>query len=87
MARVLFSRHALLRMRRRKIPAKLIVKTVVNPDVLTSQPAGTHVAAKLFRRERKPYALVVIYRDQHTAKHIVTAFFSSKVRKYLGKNL
>ncbi|MDI6591355.1 MAG: DUF4258 domain-containing protein [Patescibacteria group bacterium] len=78
--KIIFSKHARYQMSERNISEKEIVLTLLNPDKTISQLGGKFQAVKLIN---KNYLIVVIYRQTNSIKKVITAFLTSKIKKYL----
>jgi len=63
-----------------------IVKTVQNPDLIIRGLRGELKALKFYAELHiEPEYLVVVYREFHAEKVIITAYFTSNVAKVKGE--
>lgn len=79
---ITFSQHAMNQLVERKIARATVVETVNNPDTIQRQENGLYQAAKRNKTETREYLLIVIYRQLSDSIHVVTAFRTSKLKKY-----
>jgi hypothetical protein len=73
-----FTKHALQRIKKRKISKDEILKTINNPDLLKKDLYGNSVAQKMIERR----LLRVFYFSEGDAKIVITAYKTSKTEKY-----
>jgi len=74
------TKHALERLRERGISFKEIMECVRNPDKLFKDKFGNNIA----QRRKGKYVLRVIFRRENRENIIIiTAYLSSKLKKYL----
>ena len=73
-----FTKHALQRIKKRKISKDEILDTINNPDLLEKDLYGNSVAQK--RIESR--LLRVFYFSEGDAKIVITAYKTSKTEKY-----
>jgi len=59
--RILISRHALLKIRQRRISKKLVIETVRSPDLMLPGRSGRE---ELYKRFRTQNLKVVVVRDE-----------------------
>ena len=78
-----FSQHALLQIQERNLAHADIIRTVQRPFQKRQQSKKRYQAIRVVLREQKRYLLVVIYDQKTSSREIVTAFYSSKLHKYL----
>ncbi|MFA6393397.1 MAG: DUF4258 domain-containing protein [Patescibacteria group bacterium] len=78
-----FSDHAILQLRTRKLKKALVISAVKMPNRIIIQSNGRLQAIKLFLKSKKKYLIVVIYENLKDDKKIITAFITSKVKKYI----
>mgnify|MGYP001603046411 CR=1 FL=1 len=76
---VVFSEHARYQMREREITEEEVLETLNIPDRVLRQPDGRYQ----YSRKLHGRALVVICAQKEHAIEVVTAFPSSKLKKYL----
>ena len=81
--KITFSDHAREQMRERNITEAMILRTVINPDKVTKQSRGRSAAHKLMGENGKKYLLIAVYDESGSTREIVTAFFTTKFKKYL----
>ncbi|WP_048150730.1 DUF4258 domain-containing protein [Palaeococcus ferrophilus] len=74
--------HALERMRERGIRRELIEEAIESPDSVTEGYLGRKVAQKRLNGK----VIRVIYEEEDEDVVVVTAYVTSKVRKYGGVN-
>lgn len=80
---IVFSEHALRQIKLRRISKTLIKKTLLKPIVTRLQADGRLRIVFRFSQLRKNYVLIVVSEKQKNATKIITAFISSKIKKYL----
>ena len=81
MRQIEFSDHALNQMRERDISREFIKETINHPDKIISQSQRTK-ALKFFANKDKEYLYVVIYENTAGISKVITAFITSKIKKY-----
>lgn len=84
MLKITFSDHAIYQLKERNLKEKLIKSALDKPDKTTLQFNFRKRAYKRFKRRRKNYLLIVIYEEQSSGKKVITAFLTSKIKKYLN---
>lgn len=75
--------HAKKQLGERKLNPEEIHDAIIGPDRTILQSSGRYRAIKKIRRGNKIYLLIVIYEVKDYGKEIVTAFITSKIKKYL----
>ena len=83
MVKIIFSTHAKLQLVERKISEREVIETINKPTKVIQQLNRRFQALKIKVRGGKKYLLVVIYDESPIVKEIVTAFYTSKIKKYL----
>lgn len=83
MAEIIFSEHAKDQLMERNIVARDVKVTIEKPDKLIIQLDQRLRAAKTIKMPNVKYLLVVIYERKHDTIEVVTAFKTSKFKKYL----
>ncbi len=78
-----FSNHALRQLQERKISKAEVRRTTDKPEKVIQQSPGRYYAIRSIRKGAKPYLLIVVYDEIYSRKEIVTAFVTSKIKKYL----
>ncbi len=76
--RIVFSLHALERMRQRGIGKELVVLCIQNPDRSEELEGVCRCVKKINNK-----VIIVIYRRENGKFIVVTAYLSSKLHKYL----
>lgn len=76
---IIFTKHALERMKVRNIPKEEIINTINNPDNLLNDSFGNKIAHKV----KKKYLLRVFYYIEGNSKVVITAYKTSKFDKYV----
>jgi len=84
MFRIIFTNHSRYQLRERSIDKKLVLKTINSPDKIILQHEIRKQAVKLIKRNKKKYLIVVIYEETSRSKKVITAFLTSKIKKYLN---
>ncbi len=79
---IVFSRHAVAQMAERKISHDAVIETLKMYKRVVVQSDGRKRATQLVRRNKKNYALVVIYSEVRGVITVVTVFMTSKLMKY-----
>jgi len=77
-----FSQHSIRQIKNRNISMVLVKETVNYPDKIIFQLERIK-AVKIFKRKNKKYLSVVVYEEISGVKRIVTAFITSKIKKYI----
>lgn len=80
---IVFSRHALAQIRERNLTRRDIENAVRVPLRVIEQGSNRYRAVRIIRRRQKRHLLVVIYDQRESTSEIVTAFLTSKFKKYL----
>ena len=81
--KVYFSTHAIDQMAERKIPRVAVIQCARNPDKLEAQESSRFRAVKKIVKAGQAQLLVVVYERVKGDLRIVTAFYTSKTKKYL----
>ena len=81
--RIIFSRHAIYQIKERGIDETEIFLAITRPDKVIHCPEGRFRAIKKVKRNNKAFLLVVVYKPINSSAKIITAFLTSKVKKYL----
>lgn len=77
--KIVYSLHALERIRQRGIDKKLIVLCIQKPDKSEELEEAYRSIKKIDNK-----VVVVIYRRENNKVVVITAYISSKLDKYLG---
>jgi len=80
---IVFSEHAKHQMLERNLSKSEIISTVLKPNKIIPQSHGKFQAVKLVKKNGKQYLMVVIYRKTNSSLKVITAFLTSKIKKYL----
>lgn len=80
---IAWSEHARKQLTERNLLPADIERTVRTPDKLAAQSAIRYQAVRTLRKGNRQYLLVVIYDQRNGRREIVTAFLTSKMKKYL----
>ena len=80
---IIFSKHALYQLKEREISKEEVILALLNPDKIISQIDQRFKALKIVKRKRKKFLLVVVFEKTNSKKIIITAFLTSKIKKYL----
>ena len=80
---VVFTDHAVHQMKERGISRESIIEAMRLPDAVIIQKNTRRQAIKLFIAGKKQYCLVIIYEQKRFSGKIITAFITSKIKKYL----
>ena len=83
MVRITFSDHARAQLRERKLSKNLILDAVRRPDKIFQQSINRYRAQKILHKGGGKYLLIVVYDEIDRAREIVTAFLTTKFKKYL----
>jgi hypothetical protein len=79
---IILSEHVKYQMLERNLLESEITSTILKPDKTISQSHGKFQAVKLIKKNRKQYLMVVIYRQTNSSLKVITAFLTSKIKKY-----
>lgn len=82
---IAFTDHAIHQMKERGISKESIIEASRRADAVIIQENNRRQAVKLFTAGKKHYCLVVIYEQKRFSKKIITAFITSKIRKYFHR--
>lgn len=83
MSKIIFSKHAHYQLKERNISQKEIRKSFENPDQVIKQSVKRFRLIKEVKRGGKNYLLVVIFEQRNSSKDVITAFITSKIKKYI----
>lgn len=83
MGKIAFSKHAIFQMQERNLSEKEIMMAILDPDKIVRESFQKFQALKIIERKGKRYLLVVVLRNENSSKKIITAFLTSKIKKYL----
>lgn len=83
MLKLQFTKHAKYQLSYRNISRKNIVKTISKPDRVIEQSAVRKKALKIVKKGAKMYVMVVVYEQSGNTAAVITAFLTSKLKKYL----
>ncbi len=75
--KIIFSDHAKLKIKQRKLSQKRIVETIEKPDSVTFSRGGREIALKKFRTN---HMQVIIKREQNVVV-VITAHWVARPRK------
>lgn len=81
--KIIFTEHALLQIKQRKITQAMVLRCIKSPDAIIHQLGQRYRALQITSRGRKHYLLVTVYDRQPNTLLVITAFLTSKVKKYL----
>lgn len=81
--KIIFSEHARYQMLERNISEEEIISTLLAPNKIIKQTEEKIQAVKIIKQNRKKYLMVVIYREINSGKKVITAFLTTKFKKYL----
>jgi hypothetical protein len=81
--KIVLSEHARNQMLERNISKREIISTIINPDKIIKQTQNKFQAVRLIKKNGKEYLIVVIYRLSNSAQKVITAFLTTKIKKYL----
>ena len=81
--KIIFSRHARDQMIERNLTENEIISTLSEPDKIILQAERKFKAVKLINKEGKKYLMVIIYRKTNSILRVITAFLTTKIKKYL----
>ena len=77
-----FSNHALIRMKRRSISKDIVIEVIIHSDSISVQDESITVYSKLVEENTKPYLYRVFVNNEKTPPLIITAYKTSKIKKY-----
>jgi len=78
-----YTKHALVSLEERHIEKNMVEKTISSPDKVFKRKGGREVAQKLYPRSNKDFLLRVIYIRRENFITVITAYWTSKIDKYL----
>ena len=76
--RIVYTVHAIQRILQRNIPTDLVVLCISNPDRLLAEDRVKKAVKKIDGK-----AIVVVYREERGVCLVITAYITSKLKKYL----
>lgn len=77
--RIVYTIHAIQRVLQRNIPAELVVLCIDSPDKLLAENRVKKAVKKVDDK-----AIVVVYREEGNRCLVITAYITSKLKKYLA---
>ena len=80
---ITFSEHARRQLRERNIAESAVPETVRRPLKIIRQSERRYQVVRLIRKRGKRHLVIVIYDARNSDREIVTAFHTSKLKKYL----
>ncbi|TRZ77168.1 DUF4258 domain-containing protein [bacterium] len=81
--KIIFSEHAKNQLKERNIAEIRVIEAITFPDKIVKQVNQRMQAVKIYTIQSKKYLLIVVFEQTNTVKTIITAFITSKIRKYL----
>ncbi len=80
--------HAKLQARERGIDLKIIENILSNPKQIVTEPKGLKAAQSKYldRKKNKEYLIRVIFREEKDLRIGITAYKTSKIKKYWRQN-
>jgi len=81
--KIIFTKHALKRLKERKINKRIVRQTIKTPDYLITQPNNRFRALKLIKLNGNDYILIIIFERIDDIIKIITAFITNKIEKYI----
>ena len=82
--KVLFTEHAKFQLAERGIDPKEVIETLQFPDQIILSKRGRKIVHKVYKKNDKKWLLRVIFEEKANVKVIVTAYWTTKIEKYLG---
>ena len=73
---IIFTRHARLRQKQRKISGKTIIEALEKPDVISEDKTGNPLIGKRINH----HAIIVVYKNRKEKRIIVTVYKTSYQR-------
>lgn len=83
MLNVVLTNHAIQQLKERRISKKFIITSIKKADIVKRQSDGRFQYIKAFEEKRKPFLLVVIIEKSVMELSVITAFKTSKIKKYI----
>ncbi|MEK7174914.1 MAG: hypothetical protein AAB722_01065 [Patescibacteria group bacterium] len=80
---IYFTDHARYQIKERNISPARVEWTIGRPDKTLKQSSGRVRAVRKFKKQRRVYVSVAVYEIRKHRIEIVTAFVTSKIKKYL----
>lgn len=81
--KIIFSKHAIFQIKERNLSKTEIFSAVSKPDKILPQSQEKFQAIKLIKRNSRKYLIIAIYRQKNSHKKVITAFLTTKIKKYL----
>ena len=78
-----FTRHAMERISERNIKIDDVINCLISPDKVLTDKFGNKIAQK----KKDNYLLRVIFRKNNDEILVITAYITSKLKKYEGSKL
>ena len=83
MQKIVFSKHARFQLKERNISEREVKESFKNPDRIIKQRPNRFRLLKVIRKQDKDYLLIIVFERKKSSDEIITAFITSKVKKYL----
>ena len=80
---VVFSKHAMQQLQERNLSRAEVSLTVRRPQKIIEQVSGRFQAVRALYRQGKRYLLVAVYEKNNAHATVVTAFLTTKFKKFL----
>ena len=80
---LIFSNHAQAQLKERRLSEEMVIEAVEIPDKIVAQKANRYRIAKSIQKNGKKFLLIVVYDRTDERIEIVTAFLTTKFKKYL----
>jgi len=81
---IVLPKHIKLQIKERNISENLVKETLANPDQLIEGTKGRKIAQKRYfdSLKNKEYLIRVIFKEEKSSRTGVTAYKTSKIKKY-----
>ena len=83
MSKITFSKHAIIQLKERNVSRDQIKESFRSPDKIIKQSPNRFRLLKIVQKQGKDYLLVIVFERKRSSDEIITAFITSKVKKYL----
>ena len=80
---VVFTTHAIQQLKERGISKSFVADSIKTVSVIKKQSDGRFQYIKTYKEKQKAFLLIVIIEESEGELSVITAFKTSKIKKYL----
>jgi hypothetical protein len=82
-SKFIFSHHAIVEMKRRGLPKKLVLQTLANPDQIVPGYNDKSILQRVFKLSKgKSYLIRAVVDTKALPQMVITVYKTSKITKY-----